>query len=76
MVATMGPFQDGIFGLDADYPHGTLARVVVSFLDDTPPTSETRLAFTDFSFAESRAILRDVQGALSDDVVEERRSGL
>lgn len=42
---------------------------------DTPST-EKRLLLSDFSFAESRQILKNFKGSLSDAVIEERRAEL
>jgi len=50
-------------------------KVIVTFIDEDVDES-VRLTLSDFSFLRSRLLLKDVNGSISDAVIEERRSEL
>ena len=74
MLAVAGTYQNGILVLEQEFTSEKPVKVIVTFLEDVVPPPRKRLHFSDFSFAESRRILANVPGSLSDAVIEERRS--
>jgi hypothetical protein len=49
-------------------------KVVVTFLDEPQRDEFQRIDLAQFSFAQSRAILRELKSSLSDVLVAERRN--
>ena len=76
MIAASGIFQDGTILLDNVYVSKKPVKVIVTFLEEVEPVSETRLKFDDFSFAKSREVLAGYKGSFADDVIEDRRAEL
>jgi hypothetical protein len=76
MVAVAGTYQDGNFKLDREISFDKPVKVIITFLEDTETPSENRLRLSDFSFFESKKMLKDYSGSFSDTLIEERRSEL
>ncbi len=78
MISVKGLYQDGIVTLDKQVNIDHPAKVIVTFVDDEDSEAEPakRHNLSDFNFAKSRELLKDVKGSLSDAVIEERRSAL
>jgi hypothetical protein len=50
--------------------------VIVTFLEEPKKILPKKLELAQFSFAQSREMLKNVKGSLSDALIEERRSAL
>jgi hypothetical protein len=76
MVQLSGTYNKGKITLDKKISFDKPVKVLVTFMDEDVVTEPKRLTVNDFSFAKSRALLKDVHTSLSDAVIEERRSAL
>ncbi len=74
MLAVKGTYQNGRLILNEKIPFTEPVAVIVTFLEEKVVSK--KLDITQFSFAQSREILKDVKGSLSDVLIEERRSAL
>lgn len=74
MLAVKGTYQNGRLILNEEIPFTEPVTVIVTFLEEK--TVSKKLDITQFSFAQSRDILRDIKDSLSDALIEERRSAL
>ena len=76
MVAILGTYDNGrvTFEQEANVPNK--GRVIVTFLEEEAPLSKKVLKLSNFSFAKTRALLKDFKGSFSNTVVEERRNAL
>ena len=75
MLQVTGTYYDGKVHLEKVFPTDHPINVVVVFEEDMQVASE-ELNLSDFSFAKSRILLKDVKGSFSDVVIEERREAL
>ena len=80
MIAINGTYFNGQVQIEEPIETQKPMKVIVTFLDEVEKTTVNaqpkRLKFSDFSFAKSRELLKDMKGNLSDAVIEERRSYL
>ncbi|MBM4167449.1 MAG: hypothetical protein FJ218_11110 [Ignavibacteria bacterium] len=80
MIAVNGTYYNGQLQIEEEVKTLKPVKVVVTFLDDVEKIKHSpkrkRLQLSDFSFAESRELLKDMKGSLSEAVIEERRSYL
>ena len=76
MIQISGVYDNGNITLDRVIAINKPVKVIVSFAEDDVNVEKARLTLNDFSFLRSRELLKDVQGSLSDAVIEERRSAL
>lgn len=67
-----GTYFKGKISLDSLPPASKPLKVRVIFEEQDPPKP---LRMEDFSFAQTQALLKDVKGSFSDEVVKERREG-
>ncbi len=73
MVAILGTYEDGRGTFEQEVNVPNKGRVILTFLEDVEPHSKKALKLSNFSFAKTRALLKDFKGSLSEAVVEERR---
>lgn len=76
MVQVSGTYNKGIIILDKIVAVDKPVKVIVMFDEEDIAIEKERLSINDFSFLQSRKLLKDVKGNLSDAVIEERRSQL
>lgn len=76
MLQLTGTYYKGKVHLQKVIPTDRPLKVTVVFEEEVSAPEPVRLKFSDFSFAESREILKNTKGSLSDVVIEERREGL
>ena len=50
--------------------------MIVTFLEEPKKQTTQKLELNQFSFAQSREMLKNVKGSFSDTLIEERRSAL
>ncbi|WP_439582936.1 hypothetical protein [Dyadobacter bucti] len=79
MLKVTGIYSDGTVKLDKDVKLDGPVKILVTFLDDAStvqlePAPSDKLQLSDFSFQNSRELLRNLKVSLSGTVVEERRS--
>jgi len=79
MLKVTGIYNDGIVRLDKDIKLDGPVKILVTFLNSVPPAvhesdPSDKLQLSDFSFQNSRELLKGLRVSLSDTVVEERRS--
>lgn len=75
MVQVSGTYDNGTITLDEAMVIDKPVKVLVTFMEDAI-ADKKRLTVGDFSFLQSRQLLKDVKGMLSDAVIDERRSAL
>lgn len=75
MQQLTGTYYQGKVHLDNIIPTDHPLKVVVIFEDDIKSESKG-LQLSDFSFAKSRQLLKDIKGSISDTVIEERRESI
>ena len=76
MLQLTGTYYEGKVHLEKIIPTDRPLKVTVIFEEEVSKLEPVRLKFSDFSFAESREILKSTKGSLSDIVIEERREAL
>lgn len=76
MVAVVGMYEDGRVTFDQEVTVPNKVRVIVTFLDEVEPHSKKVLKLSNFSFAKTRALLKNLKGSMSETVVEERRKAI
>jgi hypothetical protein len=78
MLAVKGIYQSGQLILNEKVPFTKPITCIVTFLEESKPKELTskKLDLSQFSFAQSREILKNVKGSLNDVLIEERRSAL
>jgi hypothetical protein len=76
MLAVKGIYQSGQLILQEKVPFTEPITCIVTFLEEPKKLTSKKLELAQFSFAQSREILKNVKGSLSDALVEERRSAL
>ena len=76
MLAIIGTYQNGYVKFERDLTFKNPVKVIITFLEEIEPISENGLVLSDFSFTESKELLKDFKGSFSDTVVDERRRGL
>lgn len=75
MLQVIGIYYDGKVHLEKVFPTDHPINVVVVFEEDMQsPLQELKLS--DFSYAKSRLLLKNVKGSFSDSVIENRRNDL
>jgi hypothetical protein len=74
MLAVEGIYQDNQLMLNEKVSFSKPVKVVVTFLDEPQLDEFQRIDLAQFSFAQSRAILRELKSSLSDVLVAERRN--
>ena len=73
MIALTGTYHDGRLELDEPIEVDKPVKVIVTFLEETKSLEQDKKDIRErFSFAESRELLKDYKGSLSDAVIEER----
>ena len=75
MLQLTGTYYEGKVHLEKIIPTDRPLKVVVMFEEDFNLESKG-LKLSDFSFAKSRKLLKDVKGSFSDTVINERREAL
>ena len=75
MLQLSGTYYQGKIYLEKIIPTDRPLKVVVMFEEDIQLESKG-LKLSDFSFAKSRRLLKDVKGSFSDTVIDERREAL
>lgn len=75
MQQLTGTYYKGKVHLEKVIPTDHPIKVIVMFEEDIKPQSKA-LKLSDFSFAKSRELLKDVKGSFSDTVINERRKSL
>jgi len=76
MLAVIGTYQNGYVKFDRVLSFKNPVKVIITFLEEIETTSDKGLCLSDFSFSESKKLLKDYKGSFSDTVVEERRKEL
>jgi hypothetical protein len=76
MLALLGTYENGRVTFDEDAYVPSKGKVIVAFLEVEVPPSKGMLKLSDFSFAKTRALLKDCKGSLSEPVVQERRGAV
>lgn len=76
MVAILGTYENGRVTFEEEANVPSKGRVIVTFLEEEEPASKKVLKLSNFSFAKTRALLKDFKGSFSETVVEERRKAL
>jgi hypothetical protein len=76
MLAVVGTYKDGYVTFDREIQSGKAVRVIVTFLEEIEEEREESLKLSDFSFAKTKEILKNLKSSLADEIVEERRSEL
>jgi hypothetical protein len=78
MLEIKGTYQNGTIHLDSNPATDLPVKVIVTFPDVdvlTPSiTTPKTLKWHDFSFGESRQVLKKLKSSLSDEVILERRN--
>ncbi len=76
MIAILGTYENGrvTFEEEANVPNK--GRVIVTFLEEEGSNTKKVLNLSNFSFAKTRALLKDFKGSFSDTIVEERRKAV
>ena len=69
MIRISGTYFNGKLHLDKPVKTKKPLKVVVTFEE----LNNKRLELSDFSFFETRELLKDYKGSFSDEVIEERR---
>jgi len=75
MLKLTGTYYNGKVHLEKVIPTDHPIKVIVMFDEDIKPQSKA-LKLSDFSFAKSRELLKDVKWSFSDTVINERRKSL
>jgi len=75
MLAVEGIYRDNQLIFNKRVSFSEPVRVVVTFLDE-PQNDSQKIDLAQFSFGQSRAILKELRGSLSDVLVEERRNAV
>ena len=70
-----GTYYEGKVHLEKIIPTDRPLKVVVTFEEEINVESKG-LKLSDFSFAKSRQLLKDIKGSFSDTVIDERREAL
>jgi hypothetical protein len=73
MLAVKGIYQNGYVKFEKDLTFKNPVKVIITFLEEIEPTSGKGLNLSDFSFSESKNLLKNFKGSFSDAVIEERR---
>jgi len=76
MLAVKGIYQNGQLILKEKVPFTEPITVIVTFLEEPKKQMAKKLDLSQFSFAQSREMLKNVKSSLSDTLIEERRSAL
>ena len=77
MIAILGTYENGRVTFEQEAHVPTKSRVIVTFLEEgEEPSSKKVLKLSSFSFAKTRALLKDFKGSFSETVVEERRKAI
>ena len=75
MIQVSGTYDNGTITLDETMVTDKPVKVIVTFMEGQV-VEKKRLTLNDFSFLQSRRLLKDVKGNLSNAVTEERKSAL
>ncbi len=76
MLSVHGTYKNGQLILKEKVPFTEKVTVIVTFLEEPKEPVPKKIDLADFSFSQSREILKDVKGSLSDALIEERRNAL
>ncbi|MFN0174232.1 MAG: hypothetical protein ACKVU0_06255 [Saprospiraceae bacterium] len=76
MVAILGTYENGRVTFESEANVPNKGRVIVTFLEEEEPNTKKVLKMSNFSFAKTRALLKDFKGSFSETVVEERREAV
>lgn len=74
MFAVKGIYKDGKVIIQEDIKTGKPVNVIVTFWEEVKAPVLRKLDMGKFSFKRSKELLASYQGALSDAIVEDRRS--
>lgn len=73
MLAVIGTYENGYVKFESEITFKNPVRVIITFLEEIEPISGNELRLKDFSFSESKKLLKNYKGSFSESVVEERR---
>ena len=76
MLSVIGTYQNGYVKFEKDITFKNPVKVIITFLEEIEPSSENGFSLSDFSFSESKKLLKDYKGSFSETVIEERREEL
>jgi len=76
MLAVKGIYKSGQLILKEKVPFTEAITKIVTFLEEPKKLPPSKLDLTQFSFTQSREILKNVKGSLSDALIEERLRAL
>jgi len=76
MLAIVGTYQNGYVKFNREISQKNPVKVIITFLEDVEFSATDSLRLSDFSFAESRELLKNYKGSFSDTVIEERRKAI
>jgi len=76
MLALEGIYQEGQLILKESVVFAKPVKVIVTFLEEPDSITEKKIDLTQFSFARARMLSKEIKGALSDVLIEERRDML
>ena len=76
MIQITGTYDNGVVKIDEEIAVSKPVKVLVTFSDEDVLPQKKHLRFEDFSFLQSRELLKDVHTTISDALIEERRSEL
>ena len=77
MIAILGTYENGRVTFEQEAHVPSKGRVIVTFLEEEGESSSKKvLKLSNFSFAKTRALLKDVKASFSETVVEERRKAI
>lgn len=74
MLAIQGIYENGKLILSEEIKTNKPLKVIITFLEEVPVEAIANIDLSKFSFNESRRILKEFKGSLSDAVIDERRS--
>ena len=76
MVAILGTYENGRVTFEEEINVPKKGKVIVTFLEEEGPETAKVLTLANFSFAKTRALLKDVKVSFSEVVVNERRKAV
>ena len=74
MLTVKGVYDQGKIKLNQDVKFNKVINVLITFLEDPDKQDEIQSRKNNFSFKESKELLKSYKGSLSQAVLEERRS--
>ena len=74
MLSVKGTYENGRLVFDENINIKKPVKVIVTFLEEIPSPSMSKIDFNKFSFKKSQEILKDYKENISCTVIEERRT--